>query len=587
MADERSQAAGVVEVGSEHHRRRWIALLILSLSLMLVIMDGTIVNVAIPSITQDFNSSFRDAEWVNTIYALVYAATLILWGKIGDQYGRRLLFLIGVLLFGLGSALVGASSSIGMLVAMRAIQGLGAAILSPSTLSIVTTTFHGRERGIAFGVWGATAGVAAALGPLLGGWVVDHASWRWAFYINIPIVIAAFFGALWAIRESRDTESRHYFDVLGTVLGGLGLAGLVFGIIEGQAYGWWKPTREFSALGVTWPFDSFSIVPFSIIGGLILLAIFTWYERRLERQGAEPIFEFGLLRFRSYRYGMITGMIVNLGEIGTLFAVSLFLQGTKGLTAFDTGLALLPLAAAAFVGAPLAGAFSARLGPKWIVTAGMVIEAIALLILSQIIDPEVSVRSVAAVLGFYGLGLGLAIAQLTNLVLFDIPNAKAGIASGGNSTIRQVGSALGIAIIGTVLTTTTETQFKTEFAASPVLADSPIAAMQPAWIEMAKQPVNFDFVEVLKGGMPGGAPGAGESSGLGELFAEADFTPQGEALNRVVYDARSEGMAQAALAGFIFITIGALSSLALPNPTEDDRAGAAQAQPAPGEAPAR
>jgi len=579
---ERGSEDGVVEIGSQHHNRRWIALLILSLSLMLVIMDGTIVNVAIPSITQDFNSTFRDAEWVNTVYSLVFAATLILWGKIGDQYGRRRLFLIGVLIFGTGSALVGASSSVGMLVAMRALQGLGAAILSPSTLSIVTTTFRGRERGIAFGIWGATAGVAAALGPLLGGWVVDHASWRWAFFINIPIVIAAFGGALWAIRESRDPETRRYFDVPGTLLGGIGLAALVFGIIEGQSYGWWEPVREFSVLGVTWPLDSVSFVPFSIAGGLILLAIFTWYERRLERAGVEPIFEFGLLRFRGYRYGMITGMIVNLGEIGVLFAVSLFLQGTRGLSAFETGLALLPLAAAAFVAAPLAGAFSVRLGPKWIVTAGMVIEAIALLILSQLIDPDVSVKTVAALLGVYGLGLGLAIAQLTNLVLYDIPASKAGIASGGNSTIRQVGSALGIAIIGTVLTTTTATHFKAEFAATDVLAASPIAAMEPAWLEMAKQPVNFDFVEVLSGGMPG----AGEDSAIGQLFGAMDFTAQGEALNRVVYDARSEGMARAALAGFVFIAIGALSSLALPNPREDAQESAV-ARSAPTEATAR
>jgi EmrB/QacA subfamily drug resistance transporter len=561
------QLHGVVEEGSEHHARRWIALLILSLSLMLVIMDGTIVNVAIPSITQEFGSSFRDAEWVNTIYSLVYAATLILWGKIGDQYGRRLLFLVGVVLFGIGSALVGASSSITMLVAMRTVQGVGAAILSPSTLSIITTTFRGRERGIAFGVWGATAGVAAALGPLLGGWLTDNASWRWAFYINIPIVILGFFGALWAIRESRDPGSRRYFDVTGTVLGGLGLGGVVFGIIEGQTYGWWKPTDEFSLLGVAWPFESFSIVPFSIIGGSILLAIFTWYELRLERAGVEPIFEFSLLRFRSFRFGMIIGMIVNLGEIGVLFAVSLYLQGTKGLTAFDTGLALLPLAVVAFFAAPLAGAFSSKLGPKWIVTAGMVIEAIALLILSQMVDADVSVTSVAAVLGLYGLGLGLAIAQLTNLVLFDIPGPKAGIASGGNSTIRQVGSALGIAIIGTVLTTTTSTRFKEEFAATPVLAQSPLAAMESVWIEMAKQPVNFDFVEILEAGMPGGDG----SSPMAQLFANADFTPQGEALNRVVYNARSAGMARSALAAFVFIGIGALSSLALPNPKERDR----------------
>ena len=194
-------------------------------------------------------------------------------------------------------------------------------------------------------------------------------------------------------------------------------------------------------------------------------------------------------------------------------------------------------------------------------------QAIALLILSQMVDADVSVTSVAAVLGLYGLGLGLAIAQLTNLVLFDIPGPKAGIASGGNSTIRQVGSALGIAIIGTVLTTTTSTRFKEEFAATPVLAQSPLAAMESVWIEMAKQPVNFDFVEILEAGMPGGDG----SSPMAQLFANADFTPQGEALNRVVYNARSAGMARSALAAFVFIGIGALSSLALPNPKERDR----------------
>lgn len=576
----------IVQDGTEHHRRRWYALLILSLSLTLVIMDATIVNVAIPSIVQEFEgATFRDAEWVNTIYSLVYAATLILWGKIGDQYGRRLLFLVGVVLFGIGSALVGASSSITMLIGMRVVQGVGAAILSPSTLSIVTTTFKGKERGIAFGIWGATAGVAAALGPLLGGWMIDHASWRWAFYINIPIVVAAFVGSLWAIRESRDTTTRHYFDFTGTLLGGLGLAAVVFGIIEGQEYGWWRPDAPFKVLGWEWPSSDISIVPVSIALGVILLAVFTWYERRLERRGTEPLFEFGLFRFGSYRYGMITGLIVNLGEIGLLFAATLYLQGTKGLTAFDTGIALLPLAVLAFIGAPLAGAFSARIGPKWIVTTGMVIEVVALLILFSVVDGDASTTTIAAILGLYGLGLGLAIAQLTSLVLFDIPSAKAGIASGGNSTIRQVGAALGIALIGTVLTTSTENTLTDEFASSTVLAPE-VLAMEDMYIELAKQPVDFDFAGMLTSGPPPGAHGAmaGETppAGMPPSGAEAggpppgvasgemlDLQAQGEELGRVVEIARSEAMSNAALAAAIFVGLGALSSLMLPNPKGD------------------
>ncbi len=574
-----------------HDRRRWYALLILSLSLTLVIMDGTIVNVAIPSISRQFNASFRDVEWVNTIYSLVYAATLILWGKIGDQYGRRLLFLIGVVLFGLGSALVGASSSIEMLVAMRALQGVGAAILSPSTLSIVTTTFKGRERGIAFGIWGATAGVAAALGPLMGGWVIDHASWRWAFYINIPIVVAAFVGSLWAIQESRDPTSRRYFDVPGTLLGGLGLGALVFGIIEGQVYGWWKPDETFSVLGWEWPSQDISIVPISIALGVILLAIFAWYERLLERRGSEPLFEFGLLRYRSYKYGMITGLIVNLGEIGVLFATSLYLQGTKGLSAFDTGVALLPLAVMAFIGAPVAGSFSARIGPKWIVTTGMSIEVIALLTLAIVVEPATSTTTIALILGLYGLGLGLAIAQLTSLVLYDIPAPKAGIASGGNSTIRQVGAALGIAIIGTVLTTAIERRLSDDFARTEMLAP-PVLAMQDMFVEMAKQPVNFDFAELLSGPPPAEghgsmsaptatAPDAGSAqapvmpesgnpapSATGGMPTGLDMRAQGTEVGRIVTDARTNGMAYAALAAALFVATGAISSLMLPNPRE-------------------
>jgi EmrB/QacA subfamily drug resistance transporter len=561
----------VVEQGSSFYRRRWYAMLILSLSLVLVIMDGTIVNVAIPSIVADFDASFRDAEWVNTIYSLVYAATLILWGKIGDQYGRRLLFLIGVSLFGLGSALVGVSSSIEMLVTMRALQGIGAAILSPSTLSIITTTFKGRERGIAFGIWGASAGVAAALGPLLGGWVIDHGSWRWAFYINVPVVFAAFIGSLWAIRESRSLQTDRYFDFFGTLLGGLGLAAVVFGIIEAQAYGWWKPDAQFTFLGWNWPSNELSIVPVAIAIGTVLLVIFTWFELFLENRAKEPLFEFRLLKYGGFRYGMVTGLIVNLGELGVLFALSLFLQGTKGLSAFETGIALLPLAIAAFFGAPLAGAFSSRIGPKWIVLTGMVIETAAMFILSQVVTPDVSVNTVALILALYGLGLGLAIAQLTNLVLYDIPGPKAGIASGANSTIRQVGAALGIAIIGTVLTTTIEDTAQARFDDSDVLSAEHMAYAQVGFLEIAKQPIYFEvpdlertliseFEQQMAGQMD-----PEQAEAIAQMAAKS-AAPE---LVPIFNDARSDGMANAALWACIFIAVGAITAFRLPNPKEE------------------
>jgi EmrB/QacA subfamily drug resistance transporter len=529
-------------------RRRWYALLILSLSLMLVIIDGTVVNVAIPTIREDFNASLADVEWVNSIYLLVVASTLILWGKVGDIYGRRLLFLVGVVLFGIGSALVGASSSIGMLIAMRAFQGIGAAILSPSTLSIITTMFKGKERGIAFGVWGATAGVAAALGPLLGGWVITNASWRWAFYINIPVAMLAFIGSLWAIRESRDEYASKRFDILGTVLGGIGLGGVVFGLIEGQTYGWWDIKSAFSVLGWDWPLDSVSLIPFTLAIGTVLLALFTWYELRQERMGGEPLFEFSLLKYRSFRYGLITGLIVNLGEFGMVFSLSIFLQGVLKLTAFETGVTLLPFAGMALVAAPMAGMLSSKIGPKWIITIGMGVEALALIWMSQVIGPNVRVRTLTPSLMIYGAGMGLAVAQLANVVLYDIPKNKSGVGSGANSTIRQVGAALGVAVIGAVMTTTMENSAKDRLLDSQLLASSPVYTM-----------MRDAMVEDL-----------GHSSGMGHSAPSMGDPnePVNKEVSTIFTAANADAAANSALVAALAVGLGTLSSIMLPNRKE-------------------
>jgi MFS family permease len=222
------------------YKRRWVALLLLSLSLMLVVIDSTIVNIAFPSIRRTFGASFADAEWVNSIYSLIFGAALITWGKLGDQYGRRNIFIGGVLVFLVGSLGSGLAPSISMLILFRAVQGMGGAMMSPSTLSIISSTFKGKQRGIAFGIWGATAGVSAALGPILGGWVIEYGtnitpdSWRLAFLINIPIGIIAILGSFWAIREYRDTSHKHHIDVLGILLASLAVGSFVFAAIEGQ-----------------------------------------------------------------------------------------------------------------------------------------------------------------------------------------------------------------------------------------------------------------------------------------------------------------------------------------------------------------
>lgn len=446
------------------YQRRWIALIILSLSLTLIVIDSTIVNIAFPAIRGTFGASYSDAEWVNSIYSLVFGAALITWGKLGDQFGRRTIFVAGALVFVIASAGVGFAGNIGLVIAFRALQGMGGAMMSPSTMSIISATFKGRERGIAFGIWGATAGVAAVLGPILGGWLIEYGtgvtaeSWRLAFLINIPIGILAILGSLWAIRESRDGRTKHRIDWAGIVLASLALGSVVFGAIEGQTYGWLEAKKVFTVAGLTYPTvdasgvipaGTPSFIPFAFGFGLIMLVLFIIVEMRQERNGGEPIFEFNLLKYRSYRYGLLTVSIVALGEFGILLVLSIFYQLAKGLGAFETGLQLIPLSIAMLVTAPTAGILSSRFGAKWVVTAGMMLEAVALFWMSQTLD--IKLDSLTLPLVVYGVGLGLAIAQLANLVLSDIPSNKAGAASGANNTLRQLGASLGIAIIGAVL----------------------------------------------------------------------------------------------------------------------------------------
>lgn len=541
-----SEAATLVApVNDRPTRRQWLTLLVLSLGLAIVIIDGTIVNVAIPSIRQEFNATLQQLEWVNSIYALVYAALIITWGRIGDQVGRKRIFIAGVAVFVVGSLMAGAAPSIGFLILARVVQGLGAGMTSPSTLSIISATFTGRARGIAFGVWGAVAGASAALGPLLGGWLTTNASWRWAFYINLPIGLIAIAGAFLLIQESRDRSHKLTFDIPGILLTAIGIGGVVFALIEGQTYGWIQPKRPFSIGNWTWPFENVSISLVSFIIGVIALAIFVWWELRLLRKGKEPLFDFTLTRFPSFRYGLITVAIVALGEFGVIFVLSLYLQGVLGLTAFQTGLVFLPFAIATLFTAPTAGFLSSRFGAKWVVTSGMLIEAIAIFSLSRILQVDTPIGAVVPVLILYGIGVGLAIAQLTSVVLSEVPPQKLGAGSGANNTIRQVGAAIGVAIIGAVLTTGISTSAQAQLDANQTI---------PPFVKTA-------IVQQIE---------TGASAGEGQATLEGappgiEKTAAGQAIVQVIQQSFVDGAKSAALVASIFVLLGALSSLLIPN----------------------
>jgi len=543
--------------------RQWLSLVILSLALGIIILDASVVNVTLPAIRKEFNATPADLEWISATYAVVYGAFIITWGRLGDMFGRRRIFMAGIATFIIGSSMVGFSNSIAMIILGRAVQGMGAAMSSPATLSILSATFTGRARSIAFGVWGATAGIGGVLGPLLGGWFTTNVTWQWAFLINIPIGIIAITGALLFVDESRDSTRKHSIDVIGIILISVGLATAIFGLTEGQTYGWITPKATFTIGSFSWPSGGISLSMTMFIIAAICIGTFVWYEMWIRRRGKEPLFDFGLLRYPAFRFGLFTVAIVALGEFGILFIMSLYLQGVRGLTAFDTGVTLLPFAIGSFLTAPFAGFLASRFGPKWIVTIGMLTEAIALFLLSLIIQPDTARVAFLPIFLLYGMGLGLAIAQLTSVVLSDIPPQNYGEGSGANNTLRQVGAAIGVAILGAVLASTISASASTLLSKNTVIPEAIKPAIQSSFDAGDASSGNISSISIPSGGNSrpnSGQPGAGGPP-------PGSFPSMTVIVQEVknIYDvAATDGTRNAARVASFFVFLGACSSLLIP-----------------------
>ena len=432
-------------------RKRWFALLFLAVGVAMIILDATVVNVAIPTMVKDLGLTTTDAEWVTAAYSLTFASLLILFGRLSDKWGRRLLFLVGVVVFVGASVLVAASDSSTTLIAARALQGVGGAMILPSSLSVLNAVFVGKDRAIAFAVWGGTIGGMAALGPLVGGWLTTYASWHWAFLINVPIGIAVLVGVALTVPETKDAGGSRGIDVPGTLLITAGLLGIVFALIEGQRYGWFRPTEPFSAAGWEWPLTSVSVVFVAATLGVLALVVFVWLELRRARAGRVVVVDLRLFRIRTFGMGNVVALVVSLGEFGLLFALPLFLQAVRGYDALETGVILLALAAGSFVASGLGAPLSQRIGPVRILQIGMALEAIGILALGFQLSTSVTGWQMAPWLFLYGMGVGFATAQLTGVILSEVPVAESGQASAVQSTSRQVGAAIGTAIIGSVL----------------------------------------------------------------------------------------------------------------------------------------
>jgi EmrB/QacA subfamily drug resistance transporter len=481
-------------VTARTERGRWLGLVAISLGVALIVVDSTIVNVAVPYIVRDLDLTSTEVQWVQESYTLVFAATLLVFGVLADRMGRRRLLVAGTVLFAIASVVAAFAGTGPLLILTRVVQGLGGAMILPTSLSLINATFTGRERGIAFAVWGSTIGGMAAVGPLLGGWLTTAFSWRWAFGINLPIGAAIILGALLFVSESR-AEHTGRIDWVGALAVAVGFASLAFGLIEGRQYGWWTTTDTRLGIGSwSWP-AGVSPIPAAFAVAVAVLAAFALRGVRRMRAGRSNLVDFGLLRIRSFRNGNVVAMVVSLGEFGIILSLPIWLQNVQGLTALQTGLVLLALAVGSFAASGLAATVGARLRAVTVVRIGLAAEIVGVGLAGLVVKPDTGWGWLVPCLFAYGFGVGLATAQLTSVVLVDVPVRLSGEGAGITSTARQIGSALGVALLGTVLYTGAQLTLQHTLddrglpaAASAPLVDGVVNSSGGAIAGLAKDP---------------------------------------------------------------------------------------------------
>jgi EmrB/QacA subfamily drug resistance transporter len=409
-------------------RRRW-TLAIVSLGLFMVVLDNLVVNVALPSIHRSLGASIQSLEWTVNAYILAYAVLLLTGSALGDRLGRKRMFVAGISLFTVSSAAAALAPSIGLLIAARATQGIGAAIVTPLTLTLLADAFPPERRGLAIGVWSGISGIAVALGPLVGGAVVQAASWHWIFWINVPIGMVLV--PLAAARLTESHGAQRTLDLTGLGLGSIGLFGIVYGLIESQSKGW----------------GSVEVLS-GLIGGAALLIAFVVWELRT----ADPMLPMGFFRNRTFAVTNVISLAMYFGMFGSIFFLSQFLQDVLGNSPLQAGVKLLAWTGATMVVSPLAGFFSERWGSRWFMAAGLGLQAVALGWLALLASVHTSYVSMLGPFILAGSGMAMVFAPAANAVLSSVRTEQTGQASGATNAIRELGGVLGVAVLATVFT---------------------------------------------------------------------------------------------------------------------------------------
>jgi EmrB/QacA subfamily drug resistance transporter len=420
---------------SRRETNPWVVLVLICLAQFMVVLDATIVNVALPSIQKDLNLSEGNLQWIVNAYTLVFGGFLLLGGRLGDLLGRKRIFLVGLVIFATASLLDGLASSEAMLIGARALQGLGAALVSPAALSIISTTFaEGRERARALGVWAAIAIGGSAVGLVLGGFLTQYFSWPWIFFVNVPVGIAAFVLSLRLIPESRDEHAERSFDVAGAVTVTGGLMALVYAIVDAQSAGW----------------GSAKTIGFFVLAAALLVSFVV-----IELRARAPLVRLSIFRTRSLLTANVTMFLAASAIFAMFFFNTLYLQRVLAFGPLKAGLAFLPFTAGIMVSAGLASAFAPRIGVRPVAAVGMLLTAAGLLLLTQLPVHGSYVADVLPAILLASLGMGAVFMPLTLIATTGLKDEDQGLASGLFNTSQQIGGALGLAILSTIATSKT------------------------------------------------------------------------------------------------------------------------------------
>ena len=409
-------------------RRKWFTLVAVSFGLFMIMLDNTVVNVALPTIQQDLDADLSELQWIVAGYALAFAALMLTGGKVADAYGRRLIFVLGIVIFTLASLWCGLADSGEMLIAARVVQGAGAALMNPATLSIIAATFPPAERGAAIGIWAGVSALALAIGPLVGGLLTEHLGWNWIFFVNIPVGILGIAASFLLIDESKD-ETHERLDLPGLITSGIGLFALTYGLIEANEYGW-SSAR--------------------IVGAFATAAVALVVFLLLERHQHAPMLPLDLFRNRTYTGANTVMLLVALAMFGVFFFVSLYMQNILGFSPVQTGAAFLPMTVLIILIAPIAGRTTDRIGSRSLMTIGMLLVAAELLYFSRL-EADSTFWNLLPGLLVGGAGMAMTMTPSAAAATRAVPVDKAGVGAAVLNAFRQVGGSLGIALMGAIM----------------------------------------------------------------------------------------------------------------------------------------